>query len=444
MQKIFKIFDDDAIVAPSTPAGSSAIAVIRGSGKNIVDVFQKGLKISPSIANAKPNYSTVVKINIDDFFDRAVITIFESPKSYTGEDMVELSVHGNPVLVRIIIGALIAGGARLAKPGEFTLRAAINGKMNLIEAESVYSTVAAQTERALKASRRTIANIAEIEKSRRIIHNILIELVAALEFSEDSFEKYNFSIMQNNIENAKELLLKFIYRAQKSKKLSSGITVAIAGETNAGKSTLFNRIVGAERAIVTPHPGTTRDVIEATVEIAGVPIKILDTAGIRESEHPVEIEGIRRAKNAAQNADIVLWLIDVSNLEGSLPVIAKNYIIVLNKSDMGIRPEILKRFDDAVTISALRGNGFDSLILRIEEQLSEIPADALLASERTIAILRRTAEELETVLDAMDKNFWDVAQVSLERANSAIDSLFSPKNNSDIYDEIFKKFCIGK
>ena len=444
IQKNLKIFSGDGIVALSTPVGRSAIAVIRGSGEGIIEIFQRSLKIRPSILNGEANHSYVVDFEVGEISDRAVATIYRAPRSYTGEDMIEFSVHGNPVLAEAIIRTLTDNGARLAEPGEFTMRATANGKMNIIEAEAVFYTVEAQTERALKASRRTVKDIPEIADARARIHDALIKLSTILEFPEDDIDEIDTSSLCAEINDSSVLIENFIERAECSTPLVNGMTIAIAGEVNAGKSTLFNRILGMERAIVTPHPGTTRDIIEATIEISGVPVKILDTAGIRDSAHPVETEGIRRAKMATRDADIVIWLIDASKPITQIPHNDENTIIVLNKSDIGVLEENLKNFPDAVIISALTGNNFEKLLIKLEEKFLKIPADSLIASERTMTILKNTAEELKTTIDAMNKNFFDVAQVSLERADLFIGEIFEPEIDRDLYDEIFKNFCIGK
>lgn len=445
METLLQLFGDDVIVSSATAQGRSALAIVRGSGESVVQIFQKSLKLSPDISNAQGNSAIVVKFCIGELSARAVAVVFRAPKSYTGEDMVELSVHGNPVLVRMILDALIDGGARLAMPGEFTMRATMNGKMNLLEAELVAATISAQTERALVAVRRTTKDAVVIKKAQNEIYETLVELSAALEFSENDEPPDNFSSWHDKITNVKNDLLLFLNRAVKSRSLSGGLSIVIAGEPNAGKSTLFNRIVGAERAIVAPHPGTTRDVIEAMVEISGVPIKILDTAGVRKSAHPVEAEGVRRAQNAAKYADIVLWVVDCSKPNPqSAPM--PNAITVLNKSDLGVSEDVAEIFNDAVVISALTGDGFNKLLEQIDKQLAHIPDEAIMASARVENILQKTVDELNIALDAMKKDFWDVAQVCLERADSLIAKITSSdsQRGKDIYDEIFSRFCIGK
>ena len=433
----------DAIVAPSTPKGRSAIAVIRGSGKNIIEIFWNALSPSKSIDEIEPNYATVVDIKIGDASDKGVITVFRSPRSYTGEDMVEISVHGNPVLVEEIVKSAIESGARLALPGEFTLRAVIHNKMSLVDAESVEATVEARTKRALIAARKSTQFSKELFDIKTKIWNALVEMSAVLEFPEDEVPCADKQNWLHTLEDIGSSLKDFLDRAKKSRFLDTGLQIIIAGDVNVGKSTLFNRIVGAEKAIVTPHPGTTRDIIEATVDIAGVPVKILDTAGIRKSSHPIEIEGIRRAKSVIENADIVIWVIDGSSNspEDNPP---ENSIVALNKADLGIHDELLKRFPDSIIISAKTGKGLDELMKKIEEKFAFIPIDAITVSVRTETLLQQVCDEISQAIDAIGKNFWDVAQVFIENADNSITKILGIENRTDIYDEIFSKFCIGK
>ncbi|MCD6594203.1 tRNA uridine-5-carboxymethylaminomethyl(34) synthesis GTPase MnmE [bacterium] len=442
-QNFASVVSGEPIVAPSTPRGRSAIAVIRGSGNNIIEIFQNAVSPSKDIRKIESNYTTVVQIKIDNVVDKSMITIFRSPRSYTGEDMVELSVHGNPVLVDKIVKSAIEQGARLALPGEFTLRAVIHDKMSLIDAESVEATVEAQTERALSAARQATQFSKELADIKEKLWNILVEMSAVLEFPDDEIPDTNVINWLKNFADIDSYLHNFLEKAKKSKFLDIGLQIAIAGDVNVGKSTLFNWIVGAEKAIVTPHPGTTRDIIETTVEIDGVPIKLIDTAGLRRSEHPIEIEGIRRAKNVIENADIVIWVIDGSSalIDDKPP---KNSIVTINKADLGISDTISKKFPDAAIISAKTGTGMDELVKKIEKRFAFIPADAIMVSIRTETLLREVCNEIEQATDALNKNFFDVAQIFAENADDSMAKILGIENRTDIYDEIFSKFCIGK
>ncbi|RKZ31544.1 tRNA uridine-5-carboxymethylaminomethyl(34) synthesis GTPase MnmE [bacterium] len=444
MKAISSIFSGDAIVASATPPGRSALAIIRGSGNGIIKIFQESLAMSVSMLDVDGNRAVVLDINIGDFCDRCIATVFRAPKSYTGEDMVEISVHGSSLIVRTVLDALVSGGARLAMPGEFTMRAVINAKMDLIEAESINAKIAAQTKRALDTASRTIQNAAEIEKVKETAYNILLELVASLEFPEDApVDDTTMESWQRKIEESYSFVQRFMCKVCDARKLWTGITIVIAGETNAGKSTLFNRIVGTERAIVTPHPGTTRDIIEAVVEIVGIPVTIMDTAGIRESDHPIEAEGIRRAQDVTRTADIVLWVMDGSNPDAKMQC-GEKIIPIINKSDIAVSENLRKLYPDALVISALKGDGLEMLLRRIESYMTDIPDDAVMISARIEDVMCKIEDELKIALDAAKKDFWDIVQISLERVHNYFMDIFSQGNDIDMYDEIFSKFCIGK
>jgi len=438
----------DPIVAQSTPVGRSAIAVIRGSGKSIFSIFDKALSFGDTLADAEPNHALVVDISVANFTDRAIATVFHAPKSYTGEDMIELSVHGNPVLVEKIIDKIITQGARLAMPGEFTFRAVAAGKMTLIDAEAVALTVDAPTERALRAARQSANLVPDLGNMRNKLYDILVEITAILEFPEDDISTIDMKKWRKGIEESREGIENILQRTWDSRILAEGLTMAVSGEPNVGKSTLFNWIVGAERAIVTPHPGTTRDIIEATVELDGVPVKILDTAGLRDSKHPIEREGIRRAKEALDTADIVIRVIDGSVDESSdrfIPVdLSDNEILVLNKSDIGLRQNVLNLIPPGIAVSALTGSGMNKLLDAVSGMIKEIPADAVMVSLRTENLLVKVRDELDDVIDAIEKDFWDVAQVCLDNAENYLGQIFGENKNPDIYGDVFERFCIGK
>ncbi len=440
---ILRAFSGEPIVAPATPRGRSAIAVIRGSGRGIVDVFQKAISPDRDLTKIPHARATKISFRIGDFSDVAVITVFRAPRSYTGEDVVELSVHGNPVIVEAVVRKCIEAGARMAMPGEFTLRAVASGKMTLAEAELVNETIEAPTLRALSAVRRAARENKTLADARRQLWDLLVEFSAVLEFPEDEVPEVQKNRWLERLNRIHEVLKNFVARAGTSRVLNEGIYVVIAGEPNVGKSTLFNRIIGAEKAIVSPHPGTTRDVIEATVEIEGVPVTLADTAGIHEASHPVEIEGIRRAHSAVEDADLVLWVVDGTKIPDRTPPDSENVEVVINKADLGVLPEVRERFPDAVEISAGTGAGVEKVIARIKHAWDNLPENAVLVSARVEMLVKEAADYLAQAIDALQKDFWDVAQVAIEGADLALKNIFDDSNR-DIYAEIFDRFCIGK
>lgn len=441
-----EIISHDIIVAPTTAKGRSAIAGIRISGLNSIEFTRRYLMLNISCLEA--NTAQVTKFNIEYnshlIADKAVIIIYRAPKSYTGEDMVELFVHGNPLLVETLVKFMISKGARLAHPGEFTMRGLLNGKMDLLDAESVSAVIEARTLRSISAVKRITSVNRELKSIYEKIREILVEITAVLEFPEDVITHVDVKEWLNKLSKIYDYLDDFMCRARNSKALTTGLTIAIAGPPNVGKSTLFNRIIGSERAIVTPHPGTTRDIIEAIVELEGVPVKLLDTAGLRKSEHPIENEGIMRAQTAIENADLLLWVIDSSvQLPVSIPK-HQNSLIVINKVDLEISDEILKKISDSPKISALTGEGLPMLLELVSHKVINVPLNALIVSIRTQNFVSKSKESLENCIDALSKEYVDVAQVMLEKADMLMSQLFEPIGCVDIYEEVFSRFCVGK
>ena len=441
---ILRAFSGEPIVAPATPRGKSAIAIVRASGEGIIDVFQRAIAPSKDLRQIAPNRAVVIDFAIGDFSDRAVVVVYRAPKSYTGEDMVELFVHGNPVLVDMVVRACIEHGARMAMPGEFTLRAVAHGKMSLADAELVNQTIEAPTRRALVAVKRAGRENQTLRSAKDKLWKLLVEFSAALEFPEDEVSPKQREQWLTQIREVSSDLKEYLSRAKTSRVLREGVYVAIAGEPNVGKSTLFNRIVGAERAIVSPHPGTTRDVIEATVEIDGVPVVVADTAGIHDASHPVEVEGIRRAHNTLADADLVVWVVDgTSETPKPPPKGIENLVVVINKADLGVSPEVEQKFPGAIKISALTGEGFDDLVEKIKSAWADIPEQAVIVPIRIEMLVGEALDYLAQADDALQNDFWDVAQVAIEGADLALGKIFD-ETDKDIYAEIFDKFCIGK
>jgi len=308
----------------------------------------------------------------------------------------------------------------------------------------VNQTIEAPTRRALVAVKRAGRENQTLRSAKDKLWRLLVEFSAALEFPEDEVSPKQREQWLTQIREVSSDLKEYLSRAKTSRVLREGVYVAIAGEPNVGKSTLFNRIVGAERAIVSPHPGTTRDVIEATVEIDGVPVVVADTAGIHDASHPVEVEGIRRAHNTLADADLVVWVVDgTSETPKPPPKGIENLIVVINKADLGVSPEVEQKFPEAIKISALTGEGFDDLVEKIKSAWADIPEQAVIVPIRIETLVGEALDYLAQADDALQNDFWDVAQVAIEGADLALGKIFD-ETDKDIYAEIFDKFCIGK
>jgi tRNA modification GTPase len=383
-----------------------------------------------------------------ELLDDAVAVRFASPHSFTGNDLVELTLHGNPLLVTRVIEACVAAGARLAEPGEFSERAVLNGKMDLVQAESVADLINART---VLQARVSLSNLEGVlsrraDAIRGTLLDVIARLEAALDFSEEGYEFIDREEAAGLVSSAREDVSALADTFERGRATREGITAVILGRPNAGKSTLLNRLVGSDRAIVTPIPGTTRDIVRETIEIGGLPVTLADTAGLRESADVVEGIGIDRARDAAKTADVVLYLIDT--VEGrtaeddrELAVLA-DPVVIYTKADRASGPA-----GDGLLLSALTGLGMPSLLSRLDELVVRRFAapEGALVNARQRAAAAEAGEALEAALHSLNVGLDEhVIAVDLYRAANALGTLTGVITRDDIYTEIFRRFCIGK
>ncbi len=443
----------DTIAAISTPRGFGGIGVVRISGPAALEISNK--IFSKKIEN--PNYAyagSVIDPETGDPVDTCVAIYFKAPHSYTGEDVVELQMHGGIKNLELVLNKVISLGARVAEKGEFTRRAVLNGKMDLLQAQAVMELIEAKTEKSLRLSSKRLFGEAskELRKLREGIISVLSEIEAAIDFPYD-VESPERHVLKEKISSLITEVERLLDGCKKGKKLQDGFTVVISGKPNVGKSTLLNALLRYDRAIVSEVPGTTRDTIEEMIDFRGMPVRIIDTAGFRETDHSIEVAGIERTLEAIEKSDLVLFVFDaseeLSNEDLKLLELTseKSRMLVLNKSDLpqkidasyikGICPR-----DDIVEISALLRQGIEDLESRIYGQISleegELPAITSEreknALEKVLNYLREAAQGEEDVLIAED----------LREAAEEIGSLSSSETSGEILDEIFSRFCIGK
>lgn len=430
----------DTIVAPATPVGRSALAIVRIDGPHATAILQD------MIGGGLPEVRHATLIHIAGI-DECIALRYAAPHSFTGNDLVELILHGSPVIIEEVIDAAVSRGARIAERGEFTERALLNGKLDLVQAESIGDLVNSRT--ALQA-RLSLANV-EGSLSRlamsireRLLH-VISRLEAALDFSEEGYDFISRDDTRAAIEKsiADAQALAGTYRRGRAS--THGLTAVILGQPNAGKSTLLNRLVGSERAIVTPIPGTTRDILRETIEIGGLPVTIADTAGLRASEDVVESIGVDRARAAARGADVILYLIDAEAgmSEGDREELAAfpEAIVIYTKSDLAMPPA------GAIAISAVADRGLDQLL----ERLDAIVRESFVASEGSLVNARQAQAvagciealqaSLETLLAGGDEQ---LILVDLNRAATSLALLTGAITRDDVFTEIFSRFCIGK
>jgi tRNA modification GTPase len=443
---------DDTIVAISTPPGRGGLGVVRLSGGDaarIATSILRGAALEPWRASLAELVDTE-----GHAVDQVVVTFFQAPRSYTAEDLVEISCHGSPVVLRHAVERALAAGARLAEPGEFTLRAFLRGRIDLPQAEAVRDLIDATT----LYQARIAAQQAGGSVSRRIapLKEQLLELIALLEagidFAEDDISVAPAAEVLRRLApvtaGIRQLAASFQYGAM----VREGVTLALVGRPNVGKSSLFNRLLEQDRAIVTDIPGTTRDLVSETAAIAGVPVKLYDTAGIRESAELVESLGIERSYQAMADADLTLVVIDVSQAldQQDRTLIARaekqgRHIVVGNKSDLAHDPLP----DAAIAVSALTGEGIPRLRELILEAIAPQGAfeqeTGFITSLRHEQLLRESVSYLEKAAAAVEAAIpHEMLLLDLYGALRPIDAITGATTADDILNRIFSTFCIGK
>ena len=439
------------IVALSTPPGRGAIAVVRLSGPDALSITKQ---LAVDSDNVKARRATLSKISLpgtEETLDEVLITFFKAPDSATGEDVIEISCHGSPVIVREILDLTVSMGARLAAPGEFTLRALTNRKINLVQAEAIRDLIAAQTEAAVKQAARQIGGelshtITSLEEK---LISCIVVLESALEFVEDDLPAAELGSIKATLTSVQKGVGDLADSYSSGRLLQSGIKVAIIGSPNVGKSSLFNRLVSRDRAIVTDVPGTTRDTLSETIDLEGVPVFLTDTAGLRETTDTIESLGIERTQRAIVDADLILEVIDATDAVGAQVNRDQHTssIRLLNKCDLAIADRFLGE-KDSVRISALTGEGIESLRTAILAFLHRADVDnegLLVTNARHYDLLRTASYELGHAISALnDELSEELILVFLHNALKYLGQITGETTTEDILSQVFATFCIGK
>jgi tRNA modification GTPase len=452
---------DDTIAAISTPAGQGGIGIVRLSGKDAINIAEKIFrspkkhKISKSQSH-RILYGHIVAPGSKELVDEVLISVMRAPNTYTKEDIIEINCHGGAIPVRRALELVIKNGARLADPGEFTQRAFLNGRIDLAQAEAVLDVINSLT----VESQKTAVNQLKGRLSDKVekIRHELIELAALVEtyidFPEEDIEPISLKDMNNRSLKIKKALEKLVHSSKYGLILREGLRTAIIGRPNVGKSSLLNALLEKDRAIVTEAPGTTRDVIEEYLNIKGLPLRIMDTAGIRSVEDIAEQEGVRRSLKAIEDADLVLLVIDGSkSLHKTDEELIKksenkNRILVINKTDLSqiIKIEPIKK--DSVKISAKKGTGLSRLKNKIVTAAlngnTESNTEAV-TNIRHVNALERTLNSLNSFRAEMNNSTSpEFLSVELREALDAIGEIIGITTPDDILNRIFSSFCIGK
>ncbi len=470
----------DNIIAVATPPGSGAIAVIRLSGPDVIDITdrffypaRKGKKLRE--ARGYTLHYGYLKDG-EDIIDEVLVSVFRAPHSYTGENAVEISVHGSPYIQRKVLEWFLKNGVRLARPGEFTLRAFLHGKMDLTQAEAVADLIAAESEQAHKTAMHQLRG--GFTRDLKILRDKLIEFASLMEleldFSEEDVEFADREDFRKLLMTIKEKLhrLKESFRA--GNVIKHGIPVAITGEPNTGKSTLLNALLNEEKAIVTDIPGTTRDVIEDLLHLKGIPFRFIDTAGLRETEDKVEKMGIERTYAKVRDAEVVLWMLDayqilqnpelfpkrlqdIDRLHKKYP--GKHWLVLFNKTDL-VPPEKRSALEKLATdiqdktgiqtlfISAKTGEGLQALqdYLTGQVEWGNIRAgETVITNARHYAAISRAYESILRVEQGLNEGLsTDLLTVDIREVLHHLGEITGEITTDDLLDHIFRNFCIGK
>lgn len=450
------------IAAISTPQAPGGIGIVRISGDNARTVAGK---VFSSVSGKKldeiAGYTSLFGSVHDDegTFDQCVAANYRAPKSYTGEDVVELSCHGGLYLLRRLLNACIAAGAVLAQPGEFTRRAYLNGKMDLTQAESVMELISAQGKGAARAARagqegRLHDKICAVQEQ---LTTAASHLAAWADFPEENVPEVESGALGTQLKEVQQKLRELLSGFDTGRVLREGVDTVIAGRPNVGKSTLMNLLAGCEKSIVTSYAGTTRDVVEDTVLLGGIPLRLADTAGLRDTSDPVEQLGVLRSRSRVEAAQLVLAVFDSSEplreedqqfieMLGDTPAIA-----VINKNDLQSRIDnsyIQSKFKQIVYISALQGSGLKELQNAVQQVLhlqSIDPSSGVLFTQRQQAAAQRALAAVNEALEALENGMTlDAVTVCVEDAISALLELTGENVSETVVNQVFETFCVGK
>lgn len=443
------MFENDTICALSTPRGKGGIAVIRVSGENALIITEKVIKSNKKITEAE-GYTIVYGKAVfeEKEIDECLVSVFRKPNSFTGENVCEISCHGSPLSVERIIDALLENGASMAKKGEFTKRAFLNGKMSLTQAEAVNDIIEAKTDKALFAAvNRLEGGITKpIIKIREYLLDLLAAIQVSSDFPEEDIDTFAGGELKEKLETIKSGLDALKKTARRGEALNNGITCAICGIPNTGKSSLLNALVEKKKAIVTDIAGTTRDVVEEYTDIDGIPVKFGDTAGIRESQDVVESIGVEKSFDYIKNADICIFVTesgrDLTEEEEEIleKIKEKEYILVANKVDL--KDNIKTGY---IEISAKNNKGIENVKKAVSDIIGNTPSDAFIANERQYEAVLRASESIKKAIDTINDGFFsDLAAIDIGQAVAFLGEAEGISINQETVNKIFEKFCLGK
>ncbi len=444
--------DSDTIAAIATPPGNGGVGIIRISGFAVPSLIQTlfGKPLPPRYAS----YCAFKEAD-GNIIDSGIGLYFPAPASYTGEHILELQGHGGVVVLDMLLRRILALGTRLARPGEFTERAFLNNKLDLAQAEAVADLIASSTEQSVRSAQKSMQGVFSDQINQLVeeLTELRIYVEAAIDFVDEEIDFLSDGVVENRLVKLLARLAQIQKTAQQGRLLREGMTIVLAGKPNAGKSSLLNALAGHEAAIVTPIAGTTRDVLRERIQLDGMPLHIIDTAGLRESDNPVEQEGIRRAREEMRKADKILLLIDAREPddEALLDTLPDNVDItrIYNKIDLLAKSPALEQndADTRIYLSIKTGAGMDLLARHLKQSVgfNEATDNVFIARRRHLEALARAYESVETALSQLQINqAGELVAEDLRMAQQSLAEITGQFTSDDLLGKIFSSFCIGK
>jgi tRNA modification GTPase len=458
----------DTICAIATAAGEGGIGIVRLSGTEALHIADRVVRLRSRIPLASVTSHTFHLADLvlpkllpgeGKVFDEALVVFMKAPRSFTAEDLVEVHSHGGPVVLALLCETLVRAGARMAAPGEFTKRAFLNGRLDLSQAEAVLDTIRAKSASGLKMAQRHLrGELAEkVDHARTVLLGVLAHVEAGIDFVEEDITFVQREELLKAIEDASSIIARLEATARDGRVLRDGARVVIMGRPNVGKSSLMNRLLNEDRAIVTPVPGTTRDVIEESIDLDGILVRVIDTAGIRETGDAIEQEGIRRTQAARVHADLILVILDGHSqlTEADHQILQSlsesRYLILVNKSDLTQKIELTVLPSDAkiFQVSAKTGQGIEQLKAAMKTQLVspgfETDESLMVTNVRHRTALSRAQDSLANASASVQGRLAaEIVAVDLRAAADALGEITGAITTDDILEKIFSQFCIGK
>ncbi|MCA0393133.1 MAG: tRNA uridine-5-carboxymethylaminomethyl(34) synthesis GTPase MnmE [Proteobacteria bacterium] len=440
----------DTIVAIATPPGAGGVGIVRVSGPSARPI---GEALCGRTLRARHAHHARFRDGDGAIIDDGLALLFPAPASYTGEDVLELQAHGSPPVLQQLVARCVAQGARMARPGEFSERAYLNGRLDLAQAEAVADLIAASDLRAARAARRALDGefSTRVDALADALLAIRVHVEAAIDFADEPLDTLGGDRLRTRLADARAQLAALLRAAERGRKLRDGLHAVIVGPPNAGKSSLLNALAGSDRAIVTDVAGTTRDLLRETLRIDGVELTLVDTAGLRDGGDAIEREGMRRARDELQRADLALVVLDARDADAGLRAVAADLagvprrIVVHNKGDL-LPAQAPVPADGAITVSARTGAGLDDLHARLRGAAAgeEAGEGAFTARARQVDALRRAADALAEATAALAAEQLDLAAEALRLAHDALGEITGRTLPDDLLGHIFSTFCIGK